>query len=70
MKKRSNPFKISNEQKKNRQTLFYEFLLIVGAILLGEGIVSMIPSSTDKSALAGLGFVLILIALLSFKLKK
>jgi len=67
--KREHFFKSNKKQKNNQQILFSEFLLIIGSIFLSEGIIAMLPSSLDKSSLAGLGFILVLGAILFIKIK-
>ena len=52
-------------QRKRQKFLIREFSMILGAIFLSQGIISLVPPSSDKASFFTLGFVLILTALLS-----
>lgn len=60
----------NKEQRKNSRIFYYEILLIIGAVFFGQGIIAMMPKEWIGVKEWGfLGFVLILIALLSYKME-
>lgn len=62
-----NYFKTTREQRNNQKIIIHELWLIVGAIFLSEGIISLFPPSFNKNSLIVLGLILIIFAVLSNK---
>ena len=60
----------NKEQRKNSRIFYYEILLIIGAVFFGQGILAMMPQEwVGAKELGFLGFILILIALTSYKIE-
>jgi len=58
----------NKEQRKNSRVFYYEMLLIIGAVFFGQGLISKM-SQEWVEGLGFMGFILILIALLSYKIE-
>lgn len=59
----------NKEQRKNSKILYYEISLIIGAVFFGQGILNMMPQEWVKErALGALGFAIILVTLLAYKI--
>lgn len=60
----------NKEQRKNSRVLCYEMLLIIGAVFFGHGLILAMPQEwVGVKEIGFLGFVLILIALTSYKIE-
>lgn len=53
------------EQRRNRGKIIKMFLLIIGSLFVGEGILAMFPESLDKKILFSIGFMLIIFSILT-----
>jgi len=62
-------FNSTKEQKKNQKLLIYEFIVILGAIFIGEGVMSLFPSNIDKGYLLSIGLIMVIFAVLSYRYK-
>lgn len=59
----------NKEQRKNSRILFYEILLIIGAVFFGQGIFAMMPQEWIVKEWGAVGLVLILIAVTAYKIE-
>mgnify|MGYP001216917652 CR=1 FL=1 len=62
MKNLKGYFKSTKEQKANQKLIFEEFVILLGAVMLGHGIVQIIPS--EGSFLIGLGLTVFILGVI------